>query len=116
MGTTTNPSSVYPQTLAVSWNGAALSVVPSANPNSALAEFGSVSCVNATFCAAVGTQTQSPAQNPLFETWNGSAFSFATTPNTAVVLPASGAVVGGTSAVLDATASASAGSPRSSSP
>ncbi len=109
VGTNPNPSSGYPQTLAVSWNGTALSVVPSANPKSALAEFGGVSCVNATFCAAVGAQTQSPAQNPLFETWNGSAFSFATTPNTAVVRPSSGATVGGTSAVLDATASASAG-------
>ena len=109
VGTTPNSRGGFPQPLAVSWNGSALSIVPSAIPNSGLGTFRAVSCVDATFCAAVGTQTQSPAQNPLFETWNGSAFSFATTPLTAVVRPASGAVVGGTSAVLDATASASSG-------
>lgn len=111
VGSTLNPSpGVQEQTLAMSWNGTALSSVPSANPSGVLDEFGGVSCVSAAFCAAVG-ETGSTATNtqPLFEMWNGSTWSTALVANTAVILPASGTALSGTSAILDATASASAG-------
>jgi hypothetical protein len=111
VGFTGNPSpGVQAQTLAISWNGTALSSVPSANPSGVIDEFGGVSCVSAAFCAAVG-ETGSTATNtqPLFETWNGSTWSTAPVANTAVILPASGTALSGTSAILDATASASAG-------
>jgi len=100
------------QTVAVTWNGTTSSVVPSANPSTSFDEFDGVSCASATFCAGVGS-TQSPfptTPQPLLETWNGSTWSVAPTATTTVVLPSSsGAALGGTSAVLDATASASAG-------
>lgn len=98
---------VQAQTLAMSWNGTTLSTVPSADPDSTLDAFYGISCVSTTFCAAVGTE--STAFRPLFETWNGSAWVAAATASTAVVLPATGSKVGGTGAILDATASASAG-------
>jgi hypothetical protein len=113
VGEYVDPSpSITEQTFALSWNGTALSVVPSADPSSTFDEFDGVSCVNATFCVAVGS-TQSPfpsSPQPLLETWNGTAWSVAPLANTAIIIPSSsGTAVGGTSAVLDATASASAG-------
>ncbi len=65
---------------------------------------------SATFCAAVGeTGPTTTNTQPLFETWNGTTWSTAPVANTAVILPASGTGLSGPSAVLDATASASAG-------
>jgi len=97
------------QTLALSWDGAALSVVPSANPSSTYDFFNGVSCINSTFCAAVGEQMLPPSEEPLLEMWNGSTWSTLPVATTAVILPASGTALSGTNAVLDATASASAG-------
>ena len=103
---------VQEETLALSWNGTTSSVVPTPNPSSTFDEFDGVSCTSATFCAGVGS-TQSPLPStfqPLLETWNGSSWSVAPSATTTVLLPSSpGAAVGGSSAVLDATASASAG-------
>jgi hypothetical protein len=111
VGLTLNPSpGVQEQTLAMSWNGTALSVVPSANPSGVVDEFGGVACISATFCVAVGeTGPTTTNTEPLFETWNGTTWSTAPVANTAVILPSSGTALSGTSAVLDATASASAG-------
>ena len=103
-----NPSAgAQAQTLTMSWNGTTLSAIPSVDPDSTLDLLNGVSCVSATFCAAVGAQ--STAFQPLFETWNGSTWAVAPTADTAVVLPSTGSTVGGTGAVLDATASASSG-------
>jgi hypothetical protein len=102
---------VQEQTLATLWNGTALSVVPSANPSATFDEFDGVSCVTMTFCAAVGS-TQSPfpsPSQPLIEMWNGTAWTASSTATTAVIIPTTGTALSGCCAVLDATASASAG-------
>ena len=95
------------QTLALSWDGAALSVVPSANPSSTYDFFDGVSCVNSKFCAAVGEQMLPPSEEPLFEMWNGSTWS-TPPPTTSVLVPSKGSTVDG-SIWLDAGASSQFG-------
>ena len=96
------------QTLALSWNGTVLSVVPSANPSITSDGLNGVSCLSPTRCFAVGS-TQSPNNTfqTLIETWNGTDWSVA--PTTSVLVPSAGMAISGTSAVLDASASAAAG-------
>jgi hypothetical protein len=96
------------QTLALSWNGTVLSVVPSANPSTTSDGLNGVSCLSPTRCFAVGS-TQSPDNTfqTLIETWNGTDWSVA--PTTSVLVPSARTALSGTSAVLDASASAAAG-------
>ncbi len=93
----------------MSWNGTVLSVVPSADPSSTFDELDGVSCISSTFCVAVGS-SQSPFPSPsqtLIETWNGTDWSVA--PTTSVLVPSTGTALSGTSAVLDASATAASG-------
>jgi hypothetical protein len=69
-------------TLAEIWNGARWSVKATPNPAGAQsAELSSVSCSSATSCAAVGLSADGSAvTTPLAETWNGTAWAIAATP------------------------------------
>jgi hypothetical protein len=71
------------RTLIETWNGTAWSLVPSPNPSGGQGYdvLSSVSCVSASFCAAVGRHGTSPAEKALIETWNGSTWSVAPGPN-----------------------------------
>jgi hypothetical protein len=77
-----------PQTLAESWNGTAWSVVPSPNAGGQSANYlGAVTCASAANCVAVGTY-ENPAlvgvyvvNRNLVESWNGTAWSVAPSPN-----------------------------------
>jgi hypothetical protein len=112
VGESASPSpGVDEQTWALSWNGTALSSVPSANPSSTFDGFNGVSCTSAAFCVAVGSMraSSSASPQPLFENWNGTTWSVAPSANTAILVPSSGTAEGGTSAILDAAATASAG-------
>jgi hypothetical protein len=74
--------STQSRTLIETWNGTAWSLVPSPNPSRGTGDdalYG-VSCVSASFCAAVGYHGKSPVEKALIETWNGSAWSVASSP------------------------------------
>ena len=82
-----NDSDAVHQTLIELWNGASWSVF--ASPNTAATDsnaLASVSCVNASYCMAVGTVSTSVGMNTLAETWTGSSWSIVTTPNAQVPL------------------------------
>jgi hypothetical protein len=72
-----------------SWNGTTWSVVPSPNPGSEGAVLSAVSCVSATACTAVGDYAGMMviggkrvfADRALIESWNGTAWSVARSPN-----------------------------------
>jgi hypothetical protein len=72
------------QTLIESWNGSAWSIVPS--PNTSPAQINllrGVSCSSSSACTAFGFYE--PSNNfdqTLIESWNGSAWSIVTSPNT----------------------------------
>jgi hypothetical protein len=73
------------QTFAEVWNGSTWSIVPTASKDISDILFG-VSCVSASFCTAVGqyttgTQTSPGVARTLIETWNGSGWSLAASPN-----------------------------------
>jgi hypothetical protein len=80
-------------TLAESWNGSSWSVVASGNADNGFDSsllYG-VSCVSASFCAAVGEYDHGfggGADNPLVETWNGSSWTGV------AVLPGAGRLTG----------------------
>jgi hypothetical protein len=91
---------VESQTWAAAWNGTALSVVPSANPNATSDQLNGVSCISPTLCFAVGSEGSSQT---LIETWNGTDWSVP--PTISILVPSSGTALSGTSAILDAAAS-----------
>jgi hypothetical protein len=77
---TSNPGNL--QTLAESWNGTAWSIVPSpSRPGTSL--LSGVSCVSASSCTAAGssTATAKAVKKTLIESWNGTTWSIATSPN-----------------------------------
>ncbi|HZI73379.1 MAG TPA: hypothetical protein VFD73_05025, partial [Gemmatimonadales bacterium] len=73
------------RTLIERWNGSALSLQSSPNPEGkAVAQLSDVSCASASICASVGfsqTTTTGPAAGTLGERWNGSAWSIQSTVN-----------------------------------
>jgi hypothetical protein len=71
------------RTLIETWNGTAWSLVPSPNPSRAKGYdvLSGVSCASASFCVAVGYHGKSPTTKALIETWNGSAWSVAPSPD-----------------------------------
>jgi hypothetical protein len=74
----------FSQTLIESWNGSAWSIVPS--PNSSPTQINllrGVSCSSPSACTAFGFYDPSNvADQTLIESWNGSAWSIVTSPNT----------------------------------
>ena len=68
-------SGVGDQTLAESWNGTAWTIDTTVNPTN-FSRLGSVSCVSATACTAVGFATA----GALAEAWNGSTWTVQPTP------------------------------------
>jgi hypothetical protein len=74
--------STQSRTLIETWNGTAWSLVPSPNPSRGKGydSLSGVSCVSASFCAAVGYHGKSPTTKALIETWNGSTWSVASSP------------------------------------
>jgi hypothetical protein len=71
-------------TLAEEWNGTSWTAVPSPNPSSPPQAFlNGVSCAGRAFCAATGiTYGASLSDTTLIETWNGSSWTIADTPDT----------------------------------
>ena len=86
------------QTLIESWNGSAWSIVPSPNASQVNVLLG-VSCSSSSACTAVGDNSGSQT---LIE---GGTVS----TSTSVLIPSDGTALSGTSAILDASASAGAG-------
>jgi hypothetical protein len=79
VGSESNP---FLQSLTERWNGTAWAVVPSPDPSPDV-QLLAVSCASADYCMAVGTYSTtigSPALN-LVETWNGTSWSVAPSPN-----------------------------------
>ena len=78
------PSADLSQTLIESWNGSVWSIVPS--PNTSPTEVNvllGVSCSSASACTAMGFYNPSNGfDQTLIESWNGSAWSIVTSPNT----------------------------------
>ncbi len=73
------------QTFAEVWNGSTWSIVPTASKDISDILFG-VSCVSASFCTAAGQYSTGTVSSPgvartLIETWNGSGWSLAASPN-----------------------------------
>ena len=71
------------QTLIESWNGSAWSIVPS--PNSSPTQenlLNAVSCSGPSACVAVGDYFTGSNDQTLIESWNGSAWSIVSSPNT----------------------------------
>jgi hypothetical protein len=86
-------SSASASTLAQSWNGTAWSITPSPNKALSADQLYGVSCVSANTCTAVGQyQPSSGIPRTLIESWNGSRWSIAPSPNRA---PASSNVLNG---------------------
>ncbi len=81
-------SGSYRQTLIERWNGAAWTVVPSPNTSPTVNDdLVGVSCVTSSFCVAVGYSYVSGGYDrSLVETWNGSTWSIAQSPNTALTV------------------------------
>ena len=70
------------KTLVESWNGSAWTVVPSPNPDSSDNLLSGVSCTSPTNCVAVGTSANaSGVFHTLVESWNGSTWTTASSPN-----------------------------------
>jgi hypothetical protein len=75
------------RTLTESWNGRAWSVVPSPNHGSLTNILSGVSCVSARSCTAVGSSDIAAGKSgearadTLIESWNGTAWSIASSPN-----------------------------------
>jgi hypothetical protein len=79
-------SSDFFVTLIESWNGSAWSIVPSPSPGTITNEFLGVSCVSASACTAVGDYGyRSGPVRTLIESWNGTTWSVAPSPNRAEV-------------------------------
>jgi RHS repeat-associated protein len=70
------------KTQSMSWNGTAWSVTTTPNPSGASSsQLAAISCTSTTFCQAVGNFVASGTTKTLAETWNGTTWSVATTPN-----------------------------------
>jgi len=74
------------QTLIEAWNGATWAVVPGPSPSPA-SELDAVSCVDSTFCVAVGSSGSGqgnsfPTNQTLVEVWDGSTWAVVLSPNT----------------------------------
>ncbi len=70
------------QTLVEEWNGAAWSVIPSANANDTDDnDLSAVSCVSAVFCVASGEASATAVLN---EQWNGTTWSIMPSPSPAI--------------------------------
>src|SRR5207245_1508478 len=69
--------------LAEVWNGSTWSVVPSPNAGPSFQGFKAVSCVSATFCAAVGNYYTAnfATLRTLTELWDGTAWSIVPSPS-----------------------------------
>jgi hypothetical protein len=66
------------------WNGKTWSIVPSPKPlGHAFAGLGSVACLDATHCTAVGATGMGIHLNPLVERWNGSKWTIVASPEPA---------------------------------
>jgi RHS repeat-associated protein len=77
------------QTLIESWNGSAWSIVSSPNTSSSEVNYlQAVSCTSASACTAVGYSINgsSNIQQTLIESWNGTAWSIVSSPNTSSTL------------------------------
>jgi hypothetical protein len=74
-----------PKALAEGWNGDAWQHQQAVAPSGATANaLSGVSCVSASFCEAVGTHSDSAAnQDTLAETWNGQSWTIQSTPDPA---------------------------------
>jgi hypothetical protein len=71
-------------TLIESWNGANWSIVPSPNSGSGHNQLNGVSCVSPTDCTAAGYSSNPEADaKTLIESWNGTKWSIAPSPNAA---------------------------------
>ena len=72
----------YDQTLIEQWNGSTWTVVPSADASPTVNEYlEGVSCVTTTFCVAVGSSETGGSDRTLVETWNGTSWSIAASPD-----------------------------------
>jgi hypothetical protein len=75
-------SSTALQTLAESWNGTKWSIATSPNKGTSTNILNGVSCASSTSCTAVGYYTNtSGTSQTLAESWNGTKWSIATSPN-----------------------------------
>jgi hypothetical protein len=71
------------QPLAEQWNGTAWAVATTPTPTSSTAtQLLGVSCIGSSFCEAVGNSLLSGTDQTLVESFNGNAWTVATTPNT----------------------------------
>jgi hypothetical protein len=69
------------QNLIESWNGGSWSVDPSPEAGGAVTNLlDGVSCPTVTWCTAVGSYAVGSGFDPLIQTWNGTAWSIATSP------------------------------------
>ena len=81
VGTASNGTS--DQTLIETWDGSAWSITPSPNTSPTQAnQLSGVSCTSATACVAVGYAFNGTNDQTLIETWGGSAWSIAPSPDT----------------------------------
>lgn len=74
----------YGGTLVESWNGHTWSVSPSPSHLQSNIALNGVSCTSTTFCMAVGFYANEISMGPdrtLIESWNGSTWSFSSSPN-----------------------------------
>ena len=70
------------QTLVLNWNGTSWSLISSPNNGSTGSLLVGVSCVTSSFCVAVGDYEQTSGnEQTLIETWNGTAWGIASSPN-----------------------------------
>lgn len=78
-------SSYDPQTLIEVWNGVVWNTASSPDPGSTANQLDGVSCTSSSACTAVGYLTNgsgsSATQQTLVESWNGSAWKVATSPD-----------------------------------
>jgi hypothetical protein len=78
------PKSSPTRTLVERWNGSNWSIVTSPNPTQKAASLSGVSCVvSSGTCMAVGSYATKKGNKTLAETWDGSAWTIANTPNPA---------------------------------
>jgi hypothetical protein len=84
VGFSTTGTSVqtFYQALIETWNGTAWSITPSPSAPASQSHFlEAVSCTSPTSCVAVGNVNNSHGDSTLIETWNGTAWSIAPSPN-----------------------------------
>jgi hypothetical protein len=70
--------------VALQWNGTAWSTMTIAGPSGATqSQLHSVTCLSTSWCVAAGDTSVTGSTGSLIETWNGTSWSIAPTPNTA---------------------------------